>query len=108
LATLKQKDTLSYPEDSARMIASQGAASHEIWVSGPLTQPVTYRTSRFEPVGGSSLDGSREALMPIDQRSGTRLQDAMKVVTVSVLTAMAIGATVLPLLFLVVGLAMAG
>ncbi len=46
--------------------------------------------------------------MPIDQRSGTRSQHAMKVVTVSVLTAMAIGATVLPLLFLVVGLAIAG
>ena len=46
--------------------------------------------------------------MPINHRSGIQLQDAMKVVSVSVLTAMAIGATVLPLLFFAVAMASAG
>ena len=46
--------------------------------------------------------------MPINHRSGIQIQGAAKVVSVSVLTAMAIGATVLPLLFFAVAMASAG
>jgi hypothetical protein len=53
-------------------------------------------------------DGSKEVVMPINHRSGIQLQDAAKVVTVSMLTAMAIGATVLPLLLFAVAMASAG